>query len=177
MRTTTLFPLGAIAISIISYLHPGLLLPFKGYIVPLLGLVMLGMGMTLRPEDFRNVLRTPKPVTLGVALQFILMPFMAWLIAESMGLPLELVLGMGAGGLMPGGYRIEYHLLPGKRRGCRIHYPDSRVHTAGGIPDAAADLVLHRAKSPGAGAGHDAEYLYHHPGAGYPGGVHQLPFR
>ena len=48
---------------------------------------MLGMGMTLRPEDFRNVLRTPKPVTLGVALQFILMPFMAWLVAESMGLP------------------------------------------------------------------------------------------
>ncbi len=103
VRTTTLFPLGAIGISIISYLHPGLLLPFKGYIVPLLGLVMLGMGMTLRPEDFRNVLRTPKPVTLGVALQFILMPFMAWLIAESMGLPLELALGMVLVGSCPGG--------------------------------------------------------------------------
>ena len=48
------------------------------------------------------MLRTPKPVTLGVALQFILMPFMAWLIAESMGLPLELVLGMVLVGSCPG---------------------------------------------------------------------------
>ena len=78
---------------------------------------------------------------------------------------------------MPGGYRIQYHLLPGKRRGCRIHYPDSRVHAAGGISDAAADLVIRRAKSPCAGVGHDAKYRYHHPGAGYPGGVNQLPFR
>lgn len=103
MKTTTLFPLGAIAISVFSFLYPGLLLPFKGYIVPLLGLVMLGMGMTLLPEDFRNVLGRPKPVTLGVALQFILMPFMAWTVSEAMGLPVELALGMVLVGSCPGG--------------------------------------------------------------------------
>ena len=103
MRTTTLFPLGAVAISIISYLYPGLLQPFKGYIVPLLGLVMLGMGMTLRSADFRNVLRRPRPVTLGVALQFILMPFMAWTVSEALGLPVELMLGMVLVGSCPGG--------------------------------------------------------------------------
>ena len=103
MRTTTLFPLGACAISVISYLYPGLLQPLKGYIVPLLGLVMLGMGMTLRPADFVNVLRRPGPVTLGVALQFILMPFMAWTVSEALGLPVELVLGMVLVGSCPGG--------------------------------------------------------------------------
>ena len=103
MRTTTLFPLGAVAISVISYLFPGLLQPYKGYIVPLLGLVMLGMGMTLRPADFVNVLRRPRPVTLGVALQFILMPCMAWTASAALGLPVELVLGMVLVGSCPGG--------------------------------------------------------------------------
>ena len=68
MRATTFFPLGAIAVSIFSFLHPDLLLPYKGYIVPLLGLVMLGMGMTLHPDNFGDVLRRPKSVTLGVSL-------------------------------------------------------------------------------------------------------------
>ena len=103
MKTTTLFPLGAIAISVMSYLFPGLLQPFKGYIVPLLGLVMLGMGMTLRPADFRNVLESPKPVTLGCALQFTLMPFIAWAVSAALGLPVELVLGMVLVGSCPGG--------------------------------------------------------------------------
>lgn len=103
MGTTLFFPLGAIAISIFSFLYPGALLPFKGYIVPLLGLVMLGMGMTLRPDDFRNVIERPKPVTLGVALQFILMPLIAWLLSESTGLPAELALGMVLVGSCPGG--------------------------------------------------------------------------
>ena len=101
MRTTTLFPLGAVAISVFSFLYPEALLPFRGYIVPLLGLVMLGMGMTLLPDDFRNVIRSPKPVTLGVALQFILMPFIAWLLSESMGPAAGTGPGHGAGGFVP----------------------------------------------------------------------------
>ena len=103
MNITTLFPLGAIAVSIFSFLYPAALLPFKGYIVPLLGLVMLGMGMNLRQGDFLNVVRRPKPVTLGVILQFALMPFIAWLLSELMGLPLELALGMVLVGSCPGG--------------------------------------------------------------------------
>ena len=82
--------MGACAISVISYLCPGLLQPLRGYIVPLLGLVMLGMGMTLRSADFVNVLRRPGAVTPGVALQCILMPFMAWTVSEALGLPIEL---------------------------------------------------------------------------------------
>ena len=100
---TALFPVGAITVSLFSFFYPGLLLPFKGYIVPLLGLVMLGMGMTLHADDFRNVLTRPKSVTLGVALQFILMPFIAWLVSAAMGLPVELVLGMVLVGSCPGG--------------------------------------------------------------------------
>ena len=103
MRATMLFPLAALAISIYSFLQPETLLPFKGYIVPLLGLVMLGMGMTLHTDDFRNVIRRPRPVLLGVALQFLLMPCLAWLLSEAMGLPLELALGMVLVGSCPGG--------------------------------------------------------------------------
>ena len=91
-----------------------------------------------------NVLRRPGPVTLGVALQFTLMPLIAWTgIGGAWGCRSELALGMVLVGFMPRRHRIQYHLLPGKRRGCRIHHHDGRVHTAGDIPDAPADLAVY----------------------------------
>ncbi len=44
----------------------------------LLGVVMFGMGMTLRVEDFRTLAKRPWEVAAGAVLQFTIMPFMAW---------------------------------------------------------------------------------------------------
>ena len=43
----------------------------------LLGIVMFGMGLTLKPEDFKVVFSRPKDVIIGCIAQFTLMPFLA----------------------------------------------------------------------------------------------------
>ncbi len=103
MYATTFFPLGAIAISLLSLYHPGILAGYGSAIVPLLGLVMLGMGMTLRPGNFMEILKRPRFVVLGVSLQFLLMPFLAWSVSLLLGLPEELMIGMILVGTCPGG--------------------------------------------------------------------------
>ena len=49
---------------------------FRGPIaqVPLLGLVMFGMGLTLKLDDFAEVARHPWRVALGVVAHFVIMP-------------------------------------------------------------------------------------------------------
>ena len=73
------------------------------YVSPLLGLVMFGMGLTLRPADFTIVAKHPKAVLLGVAAQFTIMPLLGWGIAHALNLPPLLVVGMVLVGAAPGG--------------------------------------------------------------------------
>ena len=57
--SVTLFPLWAILGTAVALVRPGLLTPFASAIVPLLGLVMFGMGLTLKGSDFLEVARRP----------------------------------------------------------------------------------------------------------------------
>ncbi|GGA52680.1 sodium transporter [Kroppenstedtia guangzhouensis] len=72
-------------------------------VTPLLGIIMFGMGLTLKGEDFRLVFQRPGPVLAGVCLQFIIMPATAWIVATSLGLPPELAAGVILVGACPGG--------------------------------------------------------------------------
>lgn len=103
MYATAFFPLGAIAVTLFSFYYPEVLAPYRGSIVPLLGVVMLGMGMTLRPENFLEILQRPGLILLGVALQYLLMPFIAWAVSLLLGLPVALMAGMVLVGSCPGG--------------------------------------------------------------------------
>lgn len=69
----------------------------------LLGIVMFGMGMTLRLRDFRLVLQRPKDVLAGALAQFTIMPALAWLLAKGFNLPPELAAGVILVGTCPGG--------------------------------------------------------------------------
>lgn len=102
-RITLLFPLWAVLASGLAFAHPGLLVGLKPWILPLLGLVMFGMGATLRADQFRDVLRRPRLVALGAAMQFGIMPLAAWLIGQLMGLPPALLAGLVLVGASPGG--------------------------------------------------------------------------
>jgi BASS family bile acid:Na+ symporter len=100
---TALFPLWALLGSLLAWWAPSTFIPLKASIIPLLGIVMFGMGMTLKGSDFLNVLRRPFPVFLGVTLQFLLMPFAAWALARCAGLPPQLAVGLILVGCSPGG--------------------------------------------------------------------------
>lgn len=72
-------------------------------ITPMLGVVMFGMGLTLRPSDFKPVLMRPKDILVGELAQFIVMPLIAWLLCMVFQLPTELALGVILVGCCPGG--------------------------------------------------------------------------
>ena len=69
----------------------------------LLGLIMFGMGLTLKFDDFRIVFSRPKDVILGCMAQFIIMPLLAWMLTKAFSLPAELAVGVILVGCCPGG--------------------------------------------------------------------------
>ncbi|MDN7246980.1 bile acid:sodium symporter family protein [Planococcus shenhongbingii] len=97
------FAVWVIAIAIVAFLIPDPFLPFGSYITILLGIVMFGMGLTLKPVDFKIVFMRPIPVIIGVAAQFIIMPLAAFSIAYLLKLPPELAAGLVLLGCVPGG--------------------------------------------------------------------------
>jgi BASS family bile acid:Na+ symporter len=102
-RLTGGFPFLAILLSVLAFYLPGPWIAAKPAIVPLLGLVMFGMGLTLTAESFAAVLRRPGVIGLGVALQFLLMPLLAWSIGRSLELPPQVLAGLVLVGACPGG--------------------------------------------------------------------------
>lgn len=100
---TRLFPVWALLLAGVAMLWPGAFRALEPAIVPLLGVVMFGMGMTLSPGDFARVARRPGAVALGTALQFGLMPVIAWGVARGLGLSPMLTAGVVLLGSCPGG--------------------------------------------------------------------------
>lgn len=92
-----------IAIAAVALFQPWTFLWTVPYITILLGIVMFGMGMTLRFEDFRLVLERPKDVLIGTVAQFGIMPLLAWILAHTFSLPPELAAGVILVGTCPGG--------------------------------------------------------------------------
>ncbi len=69
----------------------------------MLGIIMLGMGLTLSLADFRRVATMPKCVGAGVALQFTVMPLAGIAIATLFGLETGLAVGLILVACCPGG--------------------------------------------------------------------------
>ncbi|MGY2576131.1 bile acid:sodium symporter family protein [Vibrio sp. C8] len=100
---TQLFPLWAILFSLCAYFVPNLFVEHKGQIVPLLTIIMLAMGLTLKPKDFLNVIHNKKAIGVGLILQFSVMPIAALLISLLLGFDPMLTIGMVLVGSVAGG--------------------------------------------------------------------------
>lgn len=95
----------ALAVAIIALIIPGpvhSVLP-TSWVNTLLGIVMFGMGMTLKLSDFKVVFTKPKAVIVGICSQFIVMPLLAFLLVTIFQLPTELAVGVILVGCCPGG--------------------------------------------------------------------------
>ncbi|WP_418284005.1 bile acid:sodium symporter family protein [Halorubrum sp. DTA46] len=77
--------------------------PIAAYITPLLGLIMLGMGLTLTPDDFKRIVERPRDVFIGAAAQWLVMPTLAYVLVVALGLPWEVGVGLILVGAAPGG--------------------------------------------------------------------------
>jgi len=80
-----------------------------------LAVVMLGLGLGLTLADFRRVAAMPKPVIVGLTLQTLVLPGVAFLLAQAFNLPPELAVGLMLLAASPGGptANIYSHLAKG----------------------------------------------------------------
>ncbi len=102
-RFNRLFPLWALLFSAVAYALADIFATLQGWIVPLLSLVMFVMGLNLTSEDFLRISANPKPIVIGVLLQFLLMPLLAFSLASILKLSPQLTVGMILVGSCAGG--------------------------------------------------------------------------
>ena len=99
----TWFPLVVLAAAAIAIVVPQAFLPIGPWINTLLGVIMLGMGLTLQPVDFAVIGKKPKAFAVGVVAQYVIMPLTAIGLALAFQLPPELLVGVVLVGSAPGG--------------------------------------------------------------------------
>lgn len=92
-----------IVVVLVAYYLPEYFAWLGGYLTILLGIVMFGMGLTLKASDFKIVLTKPLPVIIGMIAQYTIMPLSAFALAHLMNLPPALAAGLMLLGCVPGG--------------------------------------------------------------------------
>lgn len=97
------FFLIAIVFSGVALIWPQIFIWGKPLIPYLLGVIMFGMGLTLKPSDFFHVWQNRVSVILGVCAQYTVMPLLAWALGSIFGLSEFLMIGMVLLGSCPGG--------------------------------------------------------------------------
>ncbi|MCH2081827.1 MAG: bile acid:sodium symporter family protein [Saprospiraceae bacterium] len=103
-----LFPVAIILIVVFAMVFPQWLIQWgnfslKQLIIPLLMLIMFGMGTSMSIQDFRRVLKMPYAVFIGLLCQFTIMPFVGWTIASLFGFPPAVAAGIILVGCSPSG--------------------------------------------------------------------------
>jgi len=71
--------------------------------VPLIQIIMFGMGASLSVADFLGALKMPKAVLIGMFLQFTVMPSLGWAVATGFGFEPEVAAGIILIGACSGG--------------------------------------------------------------------------
>jgi BASS family bile acid:Na+ symporter len=91
-----------------SMVYPWAFMKWFGFdlvilIIPLIQIIMFGMGTTLSVADFTRVAKMPWPVFIGFVLQFSIMPLTALTLAKVFGFEPEVAAGVVLIGSVPGG--------------------------------------------------------------------------
>ncbi len=103
-----LYTLSIIVAATVAMIFPGSFtqigsFQLKTLIVPLLQVIMFGMGTTMSPKDFEAVVKSPKSVVVGLICQFTIMPLIGYILAVSFDLPPEIAAGVILIGCSPSG--------------------------------------------------------------------------
>jgi BASS family bile acid:Na+ symporter len=77
--------------------------PLKNLIVPLMQLIMFGVGTVMTPADFSEVAKNPRGVVIGLIAQFSIMPLVGYSLANAFNFPPEIAAGVVLIGCAPSG--------------------------------------------------------------------------
>src|SRR5690349_12838414 len=101
---TNLFPIWVVICCLVAMDQPQWFTWFKGnWIIWALAVIMLGMGVTLGFDDFRQVLAMPRAVAVGFFAQYTIMPFLGWAVARGLHLEAPFAVGLILVACCPGG--------------------------------------------------------------------------
>src|SRR5690606_24344879 len=103
-----LYTLSIIVAATLAMIFPGPFtmlggFPLKNLIVPLLMIIMFGMGTTMGLKDFEGVVKSPRSVIIGLLCQFTIMPLVGYMLATSFDFPPEVAAGVILVGCSPSG--------------------------------------------------------------------------
>lgn len=77
---------------------------FTAFVVPTaLGIMMLGMGLSLLPEDFQRVIKYPKAVSIGLISQLVFLPIIGFAITKILPMQPAIAMGLIIVAICPGG--------------------------------------------------------------------------
>lgn len=93
---------------IIAYLFPQYFIEMNGVklttlVLPMLQVIMFGMGTTMTTEDFLGIIKNPKGVFIGLLCQFTIMPFVGFALTLIFKFPPEIAAGIILIGSSPSG--------------------------------------------------------------------------
>ena len=91
-----------ILFAILAYFNPGIFLIFKNSINWFFAGAMFGIGLVLKTEDYRNIVKSPLAVLFGSLCQFTIMPIISLSIGLLLKLPDAIILGLVITGAAPG---------------------------------------------------------------------------
>lgn len=97
------FPVLVIIGGLVGFFCHGTVAGHSSWVNPLLGVIMFGMGLTLKPADFVLVVKRPLPVVLGVVAHYVIMPLAALLVVWVLRLPDAIAAGVILVGCAPSG--------------------------------------------------------------------------
>ena len=99
-----LYPIWLVSLATVAFFWPQTMLWFdKPWIFWALAASMLGMGLTLKIEDFKAIGRMPGAVALGFGAQYTIMPLCGWLVVTLLKLETGLAVGIILVASCPGG--------------------------------------------------------------------------
>ena len=76
---------------------------FSALIIPLLQIIMFGMGTELSLKDFANVLKMPKGIIVGIVCHYTIMPLVGFAVSRLFNFPPEIAAGIILVGCCPSG--------------------------------------------------------------------------
>ena len=97
------FPVIVLIAGAVALAFPGAFEGWSSAVPWLLAVIMLGMGMTLRPVDFGYIARRPVAFAIGLVAQYVVMPALGWLLTVLVDLPPEIAVGVILVACAPGG--------------------------------------------------------------------------
>lgn len=97
------FAVWCIIFAVLAFFLPDGFAWIAPYINILLGIIMFGMGLTLKARDFKNVVKAPVKVLAVVVAQYTIMPLIAVALVFIFQLPSEIAIGVILVGCSPGG--------------------------------------------------------------------------